>query len=58
MTKAKQEFPKLIDVIFKPRIKSSGGLVRVTIKQDDMEIQLTKEQAHSLIRQINMRIES
>lgn len=49
--------PKLIEVLFKPRIKSSGDLVRVTIVQGDAEVALTKEQAHSLVQQILARVE-
>lgn len=50
--------PEAINVSFKPRIKTSGDdLVRVTIRQGQHEIELTKEQVHSLIKTLSARIE-
>lgn len=49
--------PEAISVFFTPRIRADGKLIRVRIKQGDAEIHLTKEQAQSLVGQLQPRIE-
>lgn len=49
-----------ITVQFSPQLRTDGELVRVTITQkrgnDEEQILLTEEQAHSLVNTINTRL--
>ena len=56
MTKRKAKEPAAITVLFSPSIRADGELALVRIRQYDAEIQLTKEQAQSLVQQISARI--
>lgn len=47
--------PVLIEVSFKPNIRTDGELAQVTIRQGTDEIHLTHEQARSLVLAISAR---
>jgi hypothetical protein len=54
--KVKVKDPQAINVYFASKLRTDGELVRVRITQGDAEIQLTKEQASSLMTQIRGRL--
>ena len=45
----------VINVSFKTHLRPDGDIVRVTITQGDVEIQLTKDQAHSLATRLKVQ---
>ena len=54
---AAQGEPAAITVSFSTHLRPDGDIVRATIKQGDVELEITKEQAQSLAQQLTARIE-
>lgn len=52
MAKVKLIDPMPIQVSFVNRLRADGEIIRMRIVQSENEIQLTKEQAHTLVNQI------